>query len=362
MFDADKWSDEPNDPNHSAYLQVCDSAYADLKLVRGDPEFPSDGVTVICVARNEADRLPSFLAHYQRLGARRIHVIDNASSDETCAIACSWPDTTVWYTDASFAEASAGQTWRCAVVRRHGLGNWVLSVDVDEHLVYDGMDRYNLTALCAWLQSRGSTRLFAPMIDVYSKLPIPEIENGWITKLWTIASGSFRNNSPFDNTFYFDCWGPAASPNYRFHKTSMGVNFEGGVRERVVGNHEWCLSKTPLSLWDRHTAYAIVHFPYPFRLNPDQHYGALLHYKFVGNFRKRVASAVREKQYWRESYEYTIYQKWLDQQPSLFDQRYSVPYRSPGSLVSEGLLLPIDWTSTCVLRRSLDPGTAASKP
>src|SRR5450755_3335122 len=40
--------------NHREYQAACDSAYAQLTLVRGPTEFPPDGVTVICVARNEA--------------------------------------------------------------------------------------------------------------------------------------------------------------------------------------------------------------------------------------------------------------------------------------------------------------------
>lgn len=329
-FNAEKWPEQENGPDHNAYLESCDSAYADLKYVRGSTEFSSDGVTVICVARNEADRLPGFLAHYRRLGVRHIHVIDNASSDETLAIACSSPDTTVWSTDASYAESCFGQTWVGAVVRRHGLGNWVLNVDVDEHLVYDGMEQRDLNALCAWLKTRNQTRLFTPLIDVYSKPSIPEGPKGPVTEV-------------FNTTFYFDRWETSASPNYRFLKTSMGMDLEGGVRERAVAKHDWCLSKVPLSLWDSNTAYGIVHYPYPFRLNPDQHYGTLLHFKFVGDFRGRVSAAIEEKQHWQEALEYKLYDKWLDKKQSLYDPDYSVPYQGPASLISEGLLLPIDW-------------------
>ncbi len=342
-FNADKWPEQENGPDHDAYLGACDSAYADLKYVRGSTEFAPDGVTVICVARNEADRLPGFLAHYRHLGARHIHVIDNGSSDETPAIACSWPDTTVWSTDASYAESCFGQTWIGAVVRRHGLGNWVLNVDVDEHLVYSGMENRDLNALCAWLKARNQTRLFAPLIDMYSKLPIPETTQERIAGT-TSFDDAERRGDLFDTPFYFDRWGPSGSPNYRFLKTSMGMDLEGGVRERAVAKHDWCLSKVPLARWDSNTAYGIVHYPYPFRLNPDQHYGALLHFKFVGDFRGRVSTAIEEKQHWQDAFEYRLYDEWLDKQNSLFDPRCSVPYRGPASLISQGLLLPIDWS------------------
>jgi hypothetical protein len=344
------WGENWQPQDHAAYLAACDADYAKLTRVQGPAEFSSDGVTAICVARNEAERLPSFLAHYTRLGIRRIHVIDNASTDRTRAIATSWPNTTVWSTDASYAEACFGQIWIGAVVRRHGLGKWVLNVDVDEHLVYDGMEQHDLTALCAWLQSRRQTRLYAPLIDMYSRLPVSE-RRGWhIDRLWAAVRAKLRRARSsgdahyFDHrSFYFDGWGPPDAPNYRFSRGWGGMGLEGGVRERAIAKYEFGLSKVPLAVWDEATAYCIVHFPFPFDLNPDHPYGALLHFKFVGDFERRVAAAIAEDQHWDNAIEYKLYAKWLDEQRPLYDPRHSVRYQGPASLMAERLLLPIDW-------------------
>jgi hypothetical protein len=329
--------------NHHQYQAACDSAYEQLTLIHGPAEFPSDGVTVVCAARNEANLLPSFLAHYRGLGVGRIHVIDNSSDVQTRDIASSWPGTTVWTTSASFAVAAGGQLWRAAIVRRHGLGNWVLNVDVDEHLVYDGMDRRDIRSLCAWLQSRQQTRLFAPLIDMYPG----SARTSLLARLKRVFLDKLADESMLKHCPYFDRRELSGSANYEFQKTSNGIHVRGGVRSRVIAEPSedvFCLSKVPLALWDEETAYCNMHFPFPFSCNPHQNHGALLHFKFTGDFRAKVSAAIQEKQYWKESYEYRLYERWLRTGRSLFDEQYSVRYRGPGSLISQGLLRPIAWS------------------
>jgi glycosyltransferase involved in cell wall biosynthesis len=305
----------------------------------GPAEFPSDGVTVVCVARNEADLLPSFLAHYLKLGVRHIHVVDNSSSDSTRDLASSWPRTTVWSTSASYAVAALGQLWKAAIVRRHGLGNWVLNLDADEHLVYDGMDRLDIRSLCDWLRSRRQTRLFAPLIDMYPGLATVE------------GHSSFLNRPADESTLerypYFDRKELPGSANYQFQETSEGIHVKGGVRSRVIAEPSedvFCLTKVPLALWDEETAYGNAHFPFPFSCNPHQNYGALLHFKFAGDLRTRVSQAIQENQRWKNSYESRLYDRWLGTGKPLFDEQYSVRYRGPESLISQGLLQPIEWS------------------
>jgi Glycosyl transferase family 2 len=354
------WQEDWQDSH--LYLAACDAAYSQLRRVCGLADFPSNGVTAICVVRDEADRLPAFLDHYRGLGVRQIHIIDNASSDGTGAIARAWPDTTVWYTDASYAEAVFGQLWIGAVVRRHGLGGWVLNVDADEHLVYDGMDRHNLDALCRWLITRGQTRLFAPLTDLYPRLPLLKSWARWRGCVWRMICDGLRMETVPDGSCYFDRGGLRGSPNYEFQQTAFGMHVKGGVRARVIAgaNDAFCLSKAPLSLWDRDTAYCHVHFPFPFDLNPHEPHGALLHYKFVGDFQRRVSAAIRDNQHWKEAYEYKLYHEWLERQTPLFNPRYSMRYDGPASLISEGLLRSIDWEESVVIAPELR-GSAVSE-
>jgi MoaA/NifB/PqqE/SkfB family radical SAM enzyme len=340
------------------YQAACDSAYAQLSLAHGPTEFPSDGVTVICVARNEAGRMPGFLAHYQKLGVRHIHIIDNASTDETRDIAASCPNTTLWTTNASFAEAAFGHIWIGAIVRRHGLGSWVLSVDADEHLVYDGMDRHDLKSLCVWLQSQQQTRLFAPLIDMYPGLPAIK-GNGSIHPSDKAADERMLEHCP-----YFDGTGPG---RYDFQETSRGTHVRGGVRARVIAglsDDVFCLTKVPLALWDEDTDYCDLHFPFPYICNPRQNHGALLHFKFTDGFRRKVSEAIQENQHWNDAYEYRLYDRWLGTGKPLFDEQHSVRYQGPRSLISQGLLQPIDWSSLSPAERDgIQPaGEAGHRP
>jgi hypothetical protein len=333
--------------NHHQYQAACDAAYGQLTLIRGPAEFPSDGVTVVCVARNEADRLPSFLAHHRKLGVRHIHVIDNASNDHTRDIASSWPRTTVWTTSASYAAAAFGQLWIAAIVRRHGLGSWVLNVDVDEHLVYDGMDRRDIRSLCAWLRSRQQTRLFAPLIDMYPGLATVEEKSSLLARLQRVLLDKLANRSMLTSYPYFDRSELFGSANYHFEEISSGIHVRGGVRSRVIAgppDDVFCLSKVPLALWDEETAYCNVHFPFPFSCNPHQNYGALLHFKFTSDFRSKVSQAIQQNQHWKNSYEYRLYERWLGTGTPLYNEQYSVRYQRPDSLISQGLLQPIAWS------------------
>jgi glycosyl transferase family 2 len=336
------WQEDWQDSH--VYLAACDAAYGQLERMCGQADFPPDGVTAVCVARNEAERLPSFLAHYRDLGVRHIHVIDNASTDGTCAIAAAWPGTTVWRTDASYADAVFGQIWIGAVVRRHGIGRWVLNVDADEHLVYDGMDRQDIGSLCGWLRARGQARLFAPLIDLYPRLPLRKGSGFWPGRWWSLMRARPEGDTD-GKSCYFDRAGPADAPNYHCQRFGVGTCVKGGVRARVIaGNRDaFWLNKVPLALWDGDTAYCHVHFPFPFDLNPHEPLGALLHYKFVGDFQGRVSAAIRENQHWQGSSEYRLYEEWLATGAPLFDRRYSVRYDGPESLIAEGLLMPIAW-------------------
>src|SRR5262245_32801649 len=73
------------------YLEVCDDSYSQLTLEHGQPVFPDGVPAVVCVVRNEEERLPSFLEHYADIGVTKFHIIDNASSDLTRSIAKAWP-------------------------------------------------------------------------------------------------------------------------------------------------------------------------------------------------------------------------------------------------------------------------------
>ncbi len=319
-------------PNHGQYLQACDEAYQELSLVSNFNEFTVDVPTVVCVARNEEQRLPIFIKHYQKLGVKSIHIIDNNSSDKTAEIARSYASVTLWKADASFERAAHGQAWRGAIVRRHGIGHWVLNLDADELFVYDEMDVKNISHVQDWLISAGIERLYTPMIDIYTDLPLNE---GCIIddKMRLLFDGKIKDGRP----------------PYARQQSLYGADLVGGPRSRMMASigetsTPW-LSKYALARWDAATAYANHHYPYPFDRNPKHYFAALLHLKLLGDFPSRVKNAVIEKQYWNEAADYKSYQRWLTSSldNKLASDDYSVEYIGPQSLIAAGIIDPAPW-------------------
>ena len=91
---------------------------------------------VLCFAcvRNEAQRLPHFLAHNRSLGVRHFLVVDNDSTDSTARLLDDQPDISVWRTRASYKASRFGMDWLTWLMLRHGHGHWCLTLDADEIL------------------------------------------------------------------------------------------------------------------------------------------------------------------------------------------------------------------------------------
>ena len=325
-----KWCD------HQGFNRRCDAAFADLHRITPHRPFTENVPTVVTVVRNEQLRLPEFIRHYKEMGVECLHIIDNDSTDETPDICAADNSITVWHTASSYAAAGYGQLWVGAVVRKFGLGKWVLNLDADELLVYPDMERRDIGDLQHWLVSHHHRRLFAPMIDMYG------------SRLY--GAGIERDHRPvlLQNPF-FDGGIDREGPSYRFEETPHGPLLVGGPRNRTVSVNDpkkFYLSKFPLSLWAADTAYANPHFPYPFSDNQRTAYGALLHFKFLADFQRRVATAVSEGEHWNHSTEYRRYQAWIVDgggPAALFSARYSRIFRGPESLIRAGLIEQIPW-------------------
>ena len=331
------WSDDavataPVWPSHAAYLAECDRAFnTELRLVVNFRAFSPKSPTVVCVVRNEAIRIEAFIRHYMDLGTSSIHLIDNASTDGTgnIAVKCS-SSVTVWHTSASYARAAHGQMWSGGLVRRYGLGHWILNVDADEFLVYDGMKQHGLADLQGLLAKRDQTRLRTPLIDMYAGP----------------GASTAKEATPIAQAPYFDSLSPSQVDSVK----STGVlPTDFGPRARMMRTlniiHRPNLQKIALARWDRSTAYANVHIPFPFDQNPLSSQGALLHFKFLRDFADKVNEAVVTGEHWRDGLEYRSYQDWLalPDRPALYDASNSVLYAGPASLIQSGLLEPLGW-------------------
>ncbi len=235
----------------------------------------SDVLCFVCV-RNEALRLPAFLAHNRRLGVRHFLFVDNASSDGTAAILADAPDISVWRTEASYKASRFGMDWLTWLMAQFGHGHWCLTLDADEILVYPYWETRPLTALTDWLEQHGRASFGALTLDMYPGGAIsqgsPDLIDDPITHLRWFDSGNYQVQ---------------VQPKLR------NLWIQGGARARAFFADEPrkapTLNKTPLVRW--HWRYAYVnstHALLPPRLNEvyatdagELTSGVLLHTKFL---------------------------------------------------------------------------------
>ena len=322
------------------YLRCCDESLKDLELVKLADRPAASAPPVVSVIHNESARLQSFLVHYRKIGVQHFMVIDHRSTDSSSDFLSKQSDVSLYRTEASYESSVGGQMWVTGLARRCALGEWVLHVDADELLVYDGMEQHGLGDLVRLLEKRGETRLYAPMIDMYPKGPITQARNNGRPTLLEAAP-------------YFDPMETLEGINYQRVPSTGRAALMNLSRARRFGSPlardgrpvKHLMDKFPLSLWHSGTAYCSVHQPYPFRENPGHAMGALLHFKFSGDFVAYNKSVARMGEAWCGAIENAWYVDQIERGHAVsFYHSGSKRYVSPRTLIDENFIEPIDWS------------------
>jgi len=312
---------------------ITDTAFYRLRHGLGGAEVTSakpvlplkpDDLSLIVVVRNEAERLAPFLRHYRELGITRFAVLDDRSTDGTAEMLAAQPDVDLFRSPISYAQADLGNLWRQRIARIYGQPRWHVTVDADEYLVYEGMDRHPLGALIRWLERRKMSRLLAPMIDMYPGGNIWDARFDPDVPPWQVAD-------------HFD------STGYQVTRSPRGVKITGGPRTRLF-DRQHKLMKFPLIYVDRPTIFTSIHAPLPYWRNYADAFGALLHFKFFSDFNEKARAAVEEGQYWNGAAKYRQYHAVSSERAVLSAMTdHSVRYQGVRSLAETNLIKPIDW-------------------
>ncbi len=319
-------------------------------------------VRVFVKVRDEAVRLPHFLAHYRRLGIHRFLIIDHESTDGTTALLGEQPDVHLFAAEGSFAAAGGGQAWLDELLDCYGAGHWCLTVDADELLCFPGSETLGLPALCGMLDREGAEALPCLMLDMYGAAPLGALEY--------MAGESFLAACPwFDPGPYWRTNPNAECPPQEIY---------GGVRQRVFypqwqapsrrlrlsercydfanrlasirGNRtiqSWRtkrppnLAKVPLVRWRRGLRYlAVTHRITPVRLSAGS--GCLLHFKFLDNFGAKAAREAKRGEYFDGAREYKRYAAVMADAPTLtLWHEGSVRFEGSEQLCRLGLMTPL---------------------
>ncbi|QIG50729.1 hypothetical protein G5V57_25150 [Nordella sp. HKS 07] len=283
---------------------------------------------LICVLRDEIDRLPLFFEHYRSLGVTRFLMIDNGSSDGSHEFLLAQKDADVFLTHVPFRQGQAGLYWANGIARAFCIGHWILRVDADELLVYDGMEDHDLADLSRWLDAGGQDRLFAPLLDIYPSGPLAATQHG-ITEF-----------------LRHDCW--FDPEGYELDRVRAGWNLTGGARRRLFGQKRtgpWpILSKYPFLRMTGETVIFSHHWQWPCDEVTEGPQGALLHFKLTDDLARRAERYAEQGQHFNGSEDYKAIAGQLAEHPDLTAfHEGSSRYRSPRSLVRQSFILPINW-------------------
>ena len=278
---------------------------SDLRRIGGPPACDPDTILVVGCLRNEALRLPDFLAHHRRLGVGQFLLIDNGSSDGSFAYLEAQPDVCLFQTDQPYSQSACGVTWLNEVLAEHAIGRWVLILDADELFVYPDFENRPLADLVSYLSERDADAMAAPMLDMYPAGPIAALDYQ--------AGQSLLAACPF-----FDTTG------YDYIKTDNGCSLiaRGGPRHRLFWDQysrdfpSPFLMKIPFVRWNSGFALtASTHILKGATLAPLT--GLLMHFKFLQDFAFTAQTEAVRGEHFMSARQYGAYADVLTRTPDL---------------------------------------------
>ena len=263
--------------------------------------------------RNEMVRLPYFLEHHRNLGVHHFLIVDNASEDGTSEYLAEQPDVSLWTTAHSYRLSRFGLDWLTWLQAQHANGQWCLTIDADELLIYPHYQTRPLPALIEWLDRTDRRSFGALMLDMYPKGPVLD---------QPYAPG----DDPTQTLSWFD------GGNYMIQKQEPNQNLwiQGGVRARAFFSEDPrrapTMGKVPLVKW--HWRYVYVnssHALLPRELNHvydemggEKTSGILLHTKFLNTVVEKSAEEKERQQHFQNSALYEDYYDALLNNPDLW--------------------------------------------
>ena len=284
------------------------------------PDLAPEAIVLVACVRDEMIRIAPFLEHYRRIGVDHFVIVDNASEDGTAEWLEQQSDVSLYRTTQSFAAARSGWAWIETLLERHALGRWCLVADADELLVYPGYPDHGLRDVIAYHEANGFTAMASLMLDMYAATLSPPKE----------AVGSLLDLCPF-----YDSDGIRVACRVLLDRAQDRL--VGGLRQRVLGTRV-ILNKV-----------ALFYNGPGVRLSLSNHaiIGARcselravhLHFKYLADFRERVAIEVAHGEHWNGASEYHSYARALSNHKTL-DVLYAGSRRWAGTppLIDGGIM------------------------
>ncbi len=259
-------------------------------------------ILLFSAVRNERIRLPYFLEYYRKLGVDHFLFVDNGSDDGSGEYLAAQNDVSLWSTFAGYKQSRHGMDWIMHLLRRYGTGNWCLTVDVDEFLVYPFSETRPLRALTDWLDASRARTFSSMMLDMYPKGGMQE-------------QPYREGQNPFEIAQFFDSGNYTITRNWKYRNLWI----QGGPRARMFFGETPeiapAMNKIPLVKWEAGFAYvSSTHMMLPRGLNlvydeggGEKPSGCLLHAKFLNTFDEKAQEEAMRRQHYANGAEYAAY-------------------------------------------------------
>jgi glycosyltransferase involved in cell wall biosynthesis len=326
---------------------AAEFARLDTKPIPADPSE----IRVFGKVRNEAAKLPFFISYHQRLGVGRFFIVDNGSSDGTVEFLSTVENCHVFHTDRNMGKSRAGMDWIQPLLHRYGTGHWCLVLDADELFAYPASEQVGMPDFCRSLEDAGAEALRCLMIDMY-----PDGDIGNVTYE---PGQPFLEACPlFDREGYQwpDPSEPRGTikggPRFRvFHSELLNRRLSARLwrRARVIIGKKIkqvmlpsppVLNKVPLVRWNERMFYSAAAHDLCFARVADA-MGVLLHFKYLGDFDRRVKEEVVRRAYFNNGIEYRRYHSRLKRGSINFKCDISERFTGTARLVELGLMKPL---------------------
>lgn len=320
---------------------------ASLSIIGGS--IAAEATTVFGIFRNEMSFLPAFLAHYRSLGVEQFLILDDRSDDGTREYLLAQPDCVVLHSSFAFGQKvilidgagdaeRAGTLLKSLIPKRYLAGRWALYVDADEFLFLPpGIG--DLKTVTAFLERRGQRSVVASLVDFY-----PLDLSGYDQPRRATTVADLLAESPYFDATRLLVVAPDGQPRRVGIGASMRLFERFDVYERraasVPTTPRAAWLKTPLLKWDddvwmKGSHEANIPPPRDFIL-------AIAHFKFGGDVRRRIASAIAWKSHANNSSKYHYYAQLLDRMQSSgqgFVGRDSRRFEDSSDLIAPGLMV-----------------------
>lgn len=255
-------------------------------------EYGKNEVIVLCLVRNGDLYIKEFIEHYLKLGAKHIVFLDNKSTDKTIEIAKKYESVSIFETTLFFGRINC-MRMRDYLINRFAKHRWSLCVDIDEFFDFPFSDQLRLEGLVKYLTKNGYTALPAQMLDMFGVNIVRRRK-----KKFNLRDYKYYSLEGLIKKDYFFEDGSVFATPIKIHS--------GGIRAKLFGTKDLCLTKHPLILNDERTKRGkLGHFLMKGKIADIS--AVLFHYKFTDDFFAKTQEAVKGGQYYKNSAEYKRY-------------------------------------------------------